>query len=308
MPKIRKTSRKIVNRHSRKRSHKSSRKPVRKHSRRDGRKWVKHDILTRFKSSDYKQGVIVNDKNSKGIYEDPITFKEIKEGDEVVCLGNERLYRCYTLDTIQEQIKHKNLVDPFTRKPIDENIILSLSSRGFSPLEYELIFENEGKAIMINKDFNKNPKVIFNEENNKKFEAEGVQRIFFGTDFNQSLGGVNFPKGIIQISFGDRFNKPIDDVKWPDDLKSIQFGEDFNQSIDKTGLFSSVKLPDAVEVIHFGKNFNKSVADVKWPSKLLTLMFPSGYSDSSIRYVPSKSNVRFIFVGNSAVYSEYDSY
>ena len=229
------------------------------------------------------------------------------EGDEVVCLGDEKHYRCYTLDTIQDQIKHKILIDPFTRKPIDESIIRSLLSRGFSQLDYELNFDNGNNAIVISDDFNKDPKIIFNEENNKKFEADGIQRIFFGKNFNQTLGGVNFPKGIIQISFEDRFNKPIDNVKWPDNLMSIQFGEDFNQSIGKTGLFSRVKLPDSVEFIKFGKNFNKSVADVKWPSKLTRISFPQGYNDPSIRSIPSKSNVRIIHVGAFSVYSTYDS-
>lgn len=301
MPKSRKTSHKRSRKTSRKTSHKQSRNRshrrgkkistayVGKYKKSSGRRWVKHDILTKFSSSQH--GDAIKNNNQRGYYEDPISFEEIKEGEDVICLGDGKYYYCYKVDTITEWLNQGKTTDPITGKEIEKYII----NHFIQPYRVGVLEYGRDKVISINADFNGNPNIIFNDKNNAFFEDKLVRRIFFGRDFNQSIEGVKFPEGVKEIRFGDRFNQPIDLVKFPDSLRIIEFGSDFNQSIKNVnwperledikfgdsfnqpigGSFFSpgVKFPENIQGLTFGRDFNQPIKNVKFPENLGHIVF-----------------------------------
>lgn len=271
-----------------------------------GGRWFKHDIYfnltNRFVGSSFAKNAIKNNRDITGNYVDPVTYMIIKDGDEVVCLGDEHSYYCYTLDTVKSILKMGGVEDPMTRKRIDANVVREILGIDYPILrnktdsdiknlmdeikkmkQRESIDEilrrlfSEGYRITDNKVIvvNENVNGVFSDTNNTYFIERGIKTVTFGDHFNESIEGVEFPEGVRTIIFGDSFNSSIEGVLWPSSLRTVIFGDHFNQSVEE------VRWPSNVTLIEFGRGFNQPVKKVWWPSELNTIIFGENFNQST---------------------------
>jgi hypothetical protein len=265
----------------------------------------KHDIFfggdNFFDPSSLTYNPIKNDQDDNGNYEDPISGDSITTDDEVVCLGSQSSYWCYTLDTIQRQLKVGKAEDPMTRRPIDPSIVKTILVRDFPELEnkslddirnlieevkrrYGLLrlVEREGETVSI-------AEVIDQMFGNRlyRIEISDIKSLIISDDFNDDPDLIfnvrnqdiyerdeedEEDEGLQQIIFGKRFNQPLDDTYFPDTVDEIIFGDDFNQPID------NIRWPSNLTVITFGKHFNQPIEDVEWPDKIDAIDFSDDFN------------------------------
>ena len=248
------------------------------------RNWFKHDIYfhdnNRFVGGSFAPNVIRNDKDNDGNYLDPVSYEPIRDGDDVVCLGDENSYYCYLLGTIKSMIEKGNLTNPMTRGIIDMNMVKAILRSEFPELQnstdatmtriVDIIKLNGGRRSMAN---------IIRETLGGyvvPFSISG-RNLYFDHNFNEDPriilnGNDSRVSGIVSINFGTNFNQPIDNVVWPPNLKTLKFGKKFNQRID------GVQFPRSLEMISFGKDFNQPIENVRWTSDLKKLVFGDNFN------------------------------
>jgi hypothetical protein len=108
-------------------------------SKPSSRRWFKHDIVLRgnnhFVGESFAPNVIRNDRDDDGNYLDPVTYDPIRDGDDIVCLGNPNSYYCFSLETIKRMIESGNPINPMTRATIDVGVVRSILAHDHPALE-----------------------------------------------------------------------------------------------------------------------------------------------------------------------------
>lgn len=88
------------------------------------------------------------------------------------------------------------------------------------------------------------------------------QVLSFGSWFDHTLGGVEFPDSLLTLDLGRDFNQPIDRILWPKRLARLTFGFFFNQSIEES-------LPSTLRYLSLGDCYNLPIGNVGFPPGLL---------------------------------------
>lgn len=312
-----KTSRKVIKRSYKPRSKRSPKKvnliyfgkfnrsSTAPFHNRPSKKWFKHDIFfggdNIFDPSSLTYNPIKNDQDDDGNYEDPVSGDTITASDEVVCLGDEKSYWCYTLDTIQRQLRVGKAEDPMTRKPINTNIVKTILVRDFPELEsrtqediQNLLAEVKRRYDVLRAIGRENEtvsitQVIVQMFGNRlyRIEISDIKSLIINDDFNDNPDLIfnvhnqdiyeqdeydEEDEGVQQIVFGRRFNQPLDDTYFPDTVDEIIFGDDFNQRID------NIRWPIELLTLTFGKHFNQPIEDVDFPDKVDAIEFGDDFN------------------------------
>ena len=281
------------------------------------RKWFKHDIYfrdnNRFIGLSFGEDVVKNDRDDDGNYEDPISGDVIKDGDEVVCLGDNKSYWCYTLETIQGQLKAGKPEDPMTRRPIDPSIVKAILVRDFPILEdktnqaiAELLEEIKRRISLLRHDPDRHgeevsmSQIISQMFDNSLYSIERDEDddeyiyMKIKDNFNDDPA-IIFDRDdihntdILAIYFGKNFNQSLDGIEFPESVIKIVFGRDFNQPIEK------VEWPADLRELRFGKRFNQPIDDIMWSLKLQIIEFGEDFNQSIEDVEWPKNFTRIIF-------------
>ena len=275
------------------------------HKGQSKKKWFKHDILFSGDQSFYPSSLIYNpirnDQDDDGNYEDPISGDTLNEFVEVVCLGDRTSYWCYTLDTIQRQLKVGKAEDPMTRRPIDPSIVKTILVRDFPELENKtendilnLLEEVKRRYDVFRAIGRENETVSIAQVIDQMFgnhiyiiETTDIKSLIINDEFNDDPYLIfnvrnqdiydqdeedEEDEGVRQIIFGKRFNQPLGEIRFPDSVDEIIFGDDFNQPID------DISWPASLTVIRFGKHFNQPIEGVEIPDEVDSIEFGDDFN------------------------------
>ena len=265
----------------------------------------KHDIFfggdNFFDPSSLTYNPIKNDQDDDGNYEDPVSGDSITADDEVVCLGNQSSYWCYTLDTIQRQLKVGKAEDPMTRNPIDTSIVKTILVRDFPELENKSLDDIRNLMEEVKRRYNllrvvgrEDETVSIAEVIDQMFgahlyriEITDIKSLIINDDFNDNPDLIfnvrnqdiyeqdeedEEDEGVKEIIFGKRFNQSLDDTYFPDTVDTIIFGDDFNQPIN------NISWPVNITTLIFGKHFNQPIEDVEIPDEVDAIEFGDDFN------------------------------
>lgn len=130
-----------------------------------------------------------------------------------------------------------------------------------------------------------------------------ARRVTFGSNFNQGVTEIDWPRGVEEIAFGSKFSQPVAGAVWPELLQKLSFADasSFNQPL------AGVSWPEGLKEVAFGARFNQALSlpsgaaeegeGVRWPSTLERITLRSYGRD--LRDASWPSGLRALVVGGT---------